>query len=70
MLLRKYCSDRAKKIIRMSKLMDAENLDVFSPPYKMPDRCHKLRGNRKYQLYRLAFTPVNDSIHLNNGKLD
>lgn len=46
MLLRKYGSDRAKKLIHMSKMMDAENLDVFSPPYKMPDRCHELRGNR------------------------
>lgn len=61
---------RAKKIrMRMVALRAAQKLSDLGPPYKKPERCHELKGNRKGQLsvdldhpYRLVFTPEHDPV--------
>jgi len=70
---------RAAKIkIRMKALRAASTLYDFWPPYKGPERCHELTGDRKGQLsvdldhpYRLIFEPSNEPVPLkSDGGLD
>jgi len=68
----------AKIKIRMKALSAASTLYDFWPPYKGPERCHELTGERKGQLsvdldhpYRLIFEPSNESVPLkSDGGLD
>ena len=69
-LKKAYGDLRAAKIkIRMKALRAASSLFDFWPPYKGPERCHELTGDRKGQLsvdldhpYRLIFVPDHDPV--------
>lgn len=71
--------DQAKKLqMRMAVLLAADSLYVFAPPYRKPERCHELAGDRAGQLsmdlaqpYRLIFIPDHDPIlKTDDGGLD
>ena len=78
-LKKAYGELQAKKIkIRLKALRAASTLYDFWPPYKGPERCHELTGERKGQLsidlehpYRLIFVPNHTPVPLKpDGGLD
>jgi plasmid maintenance system killer protein len=65
--VRKFGPDIAAKIaIRMTSLLAAKTLADLWPPFKLPERCHELKGTRKGVFsidlkhpFRLLFRPIN-----------
>lgn len=80
-LAKEYGDEMAHKIgERMQRLEKASSLGDLWPPYRKPDRCHEMTGDRQGQLSvdlkhprRLLFVPDHDPIPTRNppqGGLD
>ncbi|MCC7307263.1 MAG: type II toxin-antitoxin system RelE/ParE family toxin [Acidobacteria bacterium] len=66
--VRAFGKDIASKLaIRLAALLAAERLSDFWPPFKLPERCHELKGELKGTFsidlkhpFRLLFRPVEE----------
>src|SRR3990170_2150668 len=75
-LKREYGSDRAKAIMKRMAMFKAAAC-LAEVPSQKPERCHQLKGNRKYQFgvdinhpFRIVFMPEGQIPFTADGGVD